>query len=563
MKNLNNNIFKVLVLVMMAFPSQKAFSTVYTTIMDGNWNAANIWSPSKPVPNYGFIDTIIINHNIDLNTSANIFGYFVVNQGASLINSSKYITVKAGSIIINNGSIGVNSFLVDWGQTSVTNNGIITTATSLLNKEGEFINNGIMNIGSFIKNEGNGVITNAVGSDFILGTYFFNQGSIFINNGNLEVGSYMKNQSLGVFTNGANSTFKVVTNFYNYSTFTNEGQISVLGNFTNDWNTTFSNQGIINTYGNYTNRGSFANSGTLNIQGAALNDWNSSITNSGTITSVSNFDNKSYIQNTNTLNFLADLSSDWGTSVDNYGTINVLNDLVNKGTIVNDGAFIVDGLANSTNGTIDGDGSICNSDGVTDPTAGSKAGVYCAICVGEGSTLPVSLIEFNAIAYDGKIQISWATASEVNNNYFEVLKSIDGTNFEVISKVEGQGNSNMLKSYSIEDFKVNSGMIYYKLRQVDFDGKSTIFNIISVEYIGGFEAKLFPNPVNKGNEIDIESTEDGEMLIGIYNIAGQLVSEYNSSESRMNISTEQLETGMYLIRIFQNNNVISKKLQIN
>jgi hypothetical protein len=130
--------------------------------------------------------------------------------------------------------------------------------------------------------------------------------------------------------------------------------------------------------------------------------------------------------------------------------------LTNTGTIHNNGAFFVDGSASSTSGTIDGTGNLCNSNGVTDPTGGSKAGVTCPICSGEGSTLPVVLVDFSANVDIRIVTLNWTTASEVNNAYFEVLRSVDGVNYDMVANVKGAGNSNVVVVVTLTWFCVIS-----------------------------------------------------------------------------------------------------------
>jgi hypothetical protein len=92
--------------------------------------------------------------------------------------------------------------------------------------------------------------------------------------------------------------------------------------------------------------------------------------------------------------------------------------------------------------------------------------------------LPIELINFNVESYQNKIKVFWTTASEINNDYFIVYKSYDGFNFEPIQVIDGYGNSNYLREYFTYDYDNYNGIIYYKLKQVDYDGRFEEFSII-------------------------------------------------------------------------------------
>jgi hypothetical protein len=98
---------------------------------------------------------------------------------------------------------------------------------------------------------------------------------------------------------------------------------------------------------------------------------------------------------------------------------------------------------------------------------------------GASSTLPISLTSFTAKPIDKTILLNWATASEKNNQKFEVLKSVDGKSFKSIATVNGTGNSDTDKSYSFADENPYAGANYYKLKQTDFDGATATSTVIS------------------------------------------------------------------------------------
>jgi len=109
--------------------------------------------------------------------------------------------------------------------------------------------------------------------------------------------------------------------------------------------------------------------------------------------------------------------------------------------------------------------------------------------------LPVSLISFTGVpSMDNKsINLKWSTASEINNDYFELEQSKNGETFTAITKVKGAGYSASIKDYSFTDLNPIDGKNYYRLKQVDIDGVSQNSQIISVNIKNDLEVVISPN----------------------------------------------------------------------
>ncbi|MEZ4937930.1 MAG: hypothetical protein R2799_10110 [Crocinitomicaceae bacterium] len=96
--------------------------------------------------------------------------------------------------------------------------------------------------------------------------------------------------------------------------------------------------------------------------------------------------------------------------------------------------------------------------------------------------LPIELTEFKAEKKEGQNLISWTTASEINNSHFNLERTSDGTSFQMVKVVEGIGNSSQELHYNVLDQDYERGVInYYRLTQIDFDGKKETFDLISVD----------------------------------------------------------------------------------
>ncbi|MEO9850992.1 MAG: T9SS type A sorting domain-containing protein [Reichenbachiella sp.] len=180
------------------------------------------------------------------------------------------------------------------------------------------------------------------------------------------------------------------------------------------------------------------------------------------------------------------------------------------------------------------------------------------------SALPVDLTSFEGKIEEKDVLLTWSTASELSNDYFELERSVDGNTFEVIAKIDGHGTTNAFTNYSHLDKKPYLGVSYYRLVQVDFDGMQTIYQPIAIDnnqFREGIEVSVFPNPTNSNNiNIRLLSGDPNSMIqLAIHDLSGNLVHAQQiqtflgSSDQKININ-RVLESGIYLISISQANN---------
>ncbi len=551
------------------------YSTVYTTIADGNWTSSSIWSPSKPNMNYGFNDTVYISHQVVLNSNISVHGYFVVQSGAKLSKNNKSISIKEFANFVNNGTVEIKNLTLDWGTNTITNTGNIILHGSFINYEGNLTNTGSISTNSNFKNSwGASTVNNGSVS---VGNYFLNS-STYTGNGSLTV--------LGNFTNDWSSSFStsgnldITNNFVNRGTAQMDDKVNVGGKFTNDWSSTLVMTDTVLVTGNVLNRGNFDNSGYLfgdnftnegpysatgdtKFNGNVTNK--NSITNSGTFDVSGNYINKwNSTSTTNSGDFIVAGNMTNNGNVVNNGLLYVVGNLNNSSQINNDGNIFVDSSVTGS-GNVDGSGTLCNSDGQTDPTGGAKANnVTCTVCDGTTNTLPVKLVAFEVeFVEDTHIDINWRTASEENNDYFEVLHSSNGIDFEVIDRVEGAGNSNTLINYQSSDYNAKQGVNYYQLRQVDFDGKTTLSNIRTVMVNSNNELSLYPNPVNNGQNISVEFKNEMSYTAEVYDVTGRMLMSFEGNTNSFKIATNELIKGNYILRIVNGEQSIVKRFIVN
>ena len=174
----------------------------------------------------------------------------------------------------------------------------------------------------------------------------------------------------------------------------------------------------------------------------------------------------------------------------------------------------------------------------------SNAGNCCL------QVLPIELSYFKAELNANKVNLYWTTLSETNNKNFEVERSSDGINFEKIASIQGKGTTHQKNNYLMEDSSPTDGIIYYRLKQNDYDGGYEYSEISSVNF-NMKELLFYPNPANEF--INLKGLEP-ESIIIIKNVLGEIVlSVVNSDKSQISIS--QLPTGTYFV---ESNNFFQK-----
>ena len=170
--------------------------------------------------------------------------------------------------------------------------------------------------------------------------------------------------------------------------------------------------------------------------------------------------------------------------------------------------------------------------------------------------LPVELMDFRAKVADNNLSVKlvWSTATETNNDYFEIERSIDGKRFSTIGKVLGNGNTLVESHYSFNDDKPISDVLYYRLKQTDYDGNYGYSEIISVKlgHQGLVRGTLFPNPTVDQVNLELASLDyNGEINIQITNVNGQVFTNrnisWNDQDANLNIDVSHLPTGMYFL----------------
>jgi len=184
---------------------------------------------------------------------------------------------------------------------------------------------------------------------------------------------------------------------------------------------------------------------------------------------------------------------------------------------------------------------------------------------GQLSPLPIELMSFNANCESGNVVLSWTTATEKNNDYFTLLRSIDGVNFESIGTVAGAGNSTSANSYDFIDRNSNGLSYYYKLSQTDYDGTESTFGPIRSTPCSS-SGTLTANAYQTGQDeisVLIGNPEESQVSVMLFNLDGKLIlshhQAYAQGEHLVRMNTSSLATGIYLVRVQSGQETVSVK----
>ena len=194
--------------------------------------------------------------------------------------------------------------------------------------------------------------------------------------------------------------------------------------------------------------------------------------------------------------------------------------------------------------------SITDDNGCTSP-------VSQQLTLGVNNPLPVSLVKFSGINILQDVKLEWSTASESNNRGFEVERSTDAVKWLNVGFVAGNGSSNTTKNYSLTDRNLSSGKYFYRLKQIDFDGKFNYSNILSVDVNGKLSYELnqsFPNPSRGSSTITYSIPVKTQVVLAVYDMQGRVVSVLQNGERAagkyaVTVPANLLKPGVYYYKL--------------
>ncbi len=172
--------------------------------------------------------------------------------------------------------------------------------------------------------------------------------------------------------------------------------------------------------------------------------------------------------------------------------------------------------------------------------------------------IPVELTAFTAAIVGQAVELSWKTATETNNSGYEILKSVNGSQFSKIGFVQGNGTTTESKSYSFVDRSVKAAENYgYRLKQIDFNGKFEYSKVVNVNGITPSEFSLdqnYPNPFNPSTNISFAVPVKSNVTLEVYNLIGQKVmdliqGEFEAGKHSVQLNGSSMASGIYLFKL--------------
>ena len=182
------------------------------------------------------------------------------------------------------------------------------------------------------------------------------------------------------------------------------------------------------------------------------------------------------------------------------------------------------------------------------------------------SPLPIELLSFEAafIKETGFVELKWSTATEINNDFFTVESSQDGSSWTEILRKEGAGTTHQLMNYMDYDKHPYDGINYYRLKQTDYNGDYTYSKTIAINILNSIEDKIitFPNPVK--NILNIISPGISFEEIFIIDNKGAIVAQQFNPDLSENIQVDfgGFAVGNYVIKLKTKNTIATKKITV-
>ncbi len=188
-----------------------------------------------------------------------------------------------------------------------------------------------------------------------------------------------------------------------------------------------------------------------------------------------------------------------------------------------------------------------------------------------GSEVPVELTSFEAVANGNNIQLTWSTATETNNNGFEIQRKTESDDWSTVSFIKGNGTTTERHNYFYNDLPANlkGSFVSYRLKQVDYDGSFSYSKVIEAELVPNQFSldQNYPNPFNPTTTIKFSVPEKANVSIKIFNSLGQIVNEvlnnnFDAGYYSINFNASNLASGVYYYRMDAGNFTQIKKMML-
>lgn len=178
--------------------------------------------------------------------------------------------------------------------------------------------------------------------------------------------------------------------------------------------------------------------------------------------------------------------------------------------------------------------------------------------------LPIELLDFKANSIDHEtVVLEWQTASETNNAYFTIERSVDGVLWEEVARVDGAGSSVNVLGYVAYDYNLSSGVYYYRLKQTDFKGQFSYAHVVSVHVQRWTKYKIEIYPTLAENKVYLVGNKDELKYVSVSNVLGKdvtgIIHQTINSDTELILDMSNLTQGMYVIKTKSTTGKVYKK----
>jgi len=182
--------------------------------------------------------------------------------------------------------------------------------------------------------------------------------------------------------------------------------------------------------------------------------------------------------------------------------------------------------------------------------------------------LPIVLISFDARVENDRVVLNWVTASEENNSFFTIERSLNGLDFEEVLLRDGAGNSQGLLEYQATDMNPPAGRVFYRLKQTDFNGTFEYSQLAAVDVpeSEALDFRVFGNKVVTNSVVKLNRTRRGLAQLILQGVDGKSSISYQLTEAdglefEIDLPTS-IRGGLYTVQLLQNGQKLSRKLLV-
>lgn len=197
----------------------------------------------------------------------------------------------------------------------------------------------------------------------------------------------------------------------------------------------------------------------------------------------------------------------------------------------------------------------------------SSSGSHNLARLSTAATLPVDFVSFEAKPNKNRVQLKWTTASETNNDRFEIARSTNAKDWQFLAKEKGSGSTNTTSTYSSVDYKPFNGISYYQLTQFDLDGTKKVLATRSVNLTldPAVDVQVYPNPAVNAINVTLNNYAGKDAEVKLYGQDGKLVHtqgiKNDGQPQKLNMRSMP-SAGVYVIKVVGDGLSASKKLVV-